>query len=413
MTTATNHKPRTYRIVGPQRRIDERETPNFRAKRGEYGDRVRLFRETSGRGEVLRRTYGNRNEVEGGPYNSFQYVMEEVPRGGVNPNQTPVPDPAAMARKIKEIARYFGADDVGITYLDQAYVYSHRGFSYADGEKPGDPIHLPHKYGICLLFACDYDRILAANSWIADAELFKVLERGMVTTFMLASYIRELGYPAIPHFYTRRLANPIPLAVNAGLGELGRHGMLIHKEYGARVSVDLVTTDLPLTVDEPVDIGVEDTCKLCMKCARSCPSYSISFGDKVVINGVEKWSINWETCHKSKLTARDRWTLCFNCVNSCCYNKRPSTWYHTLAVWLVTKIPIFLRPFYIVPLLWADDLIWGRRPWHHMKWADYDNAPVPVTCKIPGCVAKHRPAEHKRLHEVPKPGLRVTQKGEN
>ena len=84
--------------------------------------------------------------------------------------------------------------------------------------------------------------------------------------------------------------------------------MLIHEEYGSRLHLAVVTTDLPLTVDEPVDMGVEDVCKVCMKCAQTCPTYSIPFGDKVVINGVEKWAINVDTCYKGRLAGRGEWT---------------------------------------------------------------------------------------------------------
>ena len=43
MLVVTKHKPRTYRIIGPQRQIDERETPRPRAERGELGERIRLL----------------------------------------------------------------------------------------------------------------------------------------------------------------------------------------------------------------------------------------------------------------------------------------------------------------------------------------------------------------------------------
>ncbi|MFH1952483.1 MAG: hypothetical protein ABIL06_12795 [Pseudomonadota bacterium] len=82
-------------------------------------------------------------------------------------------------------------------------------------------------------------------------------------------------------------------------------------------------------------------------------------------------------------------------------------WWHTLAVWLLKKTPIPLRPFCIKPLLWIDDLIWGKKPWRHMKWLGYDNAPVPVKCNIPGCDVNHRERQYKRLHDS-KPGLRET-----
>ena len=57
-------------------------------------------------------------------------------------------------------------------------------------------------------------------------------------------------------------------------------------------------TDLPLVADKPIDIGVEDFCKICRKCAMTCPTNSITFEDKVVYNGIEKYKINWLTCYK-------------------------------------------------------------------------------------------------------------------
>ena len=107
-----------------------------------------------------------------------------------------------------------------------------------------------------------------------------------------------------------------------------------------------------------------------------------------------------------------QWNICLICVTSCCYNKR-SAWWHTLAGWMLKKLPIPLRPFYIVPLLWMDDLIWGKRPWRRMQSIGFDNAPAPATCSVNGCLAKHKPAEWKPFHKVPRPGLRTTEKGGN
>jgi len=391
--------PRSYRILGPQRQIDERETPHPRVDRGELGEKLRSWRQTNAGGDPFRRIFG---AGDGDPNNCLQHIMRQVPEGAVNPNRIAVADPKEMARDIKEVARFLGADVVGIARLDQAYVYSHRARGVAAmGEKPGDPIHLTHGYAICMGFASDYYKFLSNNSRISDADYGLGNNRTIPTTFMLAAYIREMGYPARAHHYGRGEVNPIPLAVNAGLGELGRHGMLIHEEHGSRLHLSVVTTDLPLAVDEPVDIGVEEVCKYCMKCARTCPSHSIPFGGREVYNGVEKYRINVDTCYKYRLASRGQWSNCVICVSSCCYNK-PTAWWHTLAVRSIKWTPAALRVLIIKPLLWIDDLFWGKRPWKHMKWLDYDNAPVSVTCNIPGCRANHSNLQHKRLHD-PKP----------
>ena len=400
MLRAKQRSPRTYRIVGPQHQIDEREGPHSRLGRGELGERFRSLHKTRAGEDPFKRVLWAGGG--GDPYNSLNPIMRDVPEGAVNPKRIPVSDPAEMSRKIKEIARFLGADVVGITRLDQTYVYSHRARGNAAmGQKAGDPIDLPHRYAICMGFAFDYQKFLSNNSRISDAEYGLGMIRTIPTTFMLASYIREMGYPARAHHYGRYEVTQIPLAVNAGLGELGRHGLLINEEYGSRLQLSTVTTDLPLSVDNPVDIGVEDVCKYCMKCARTCPSHNISFGGKEVYNGVEKYRINVDSCYKYRLASRGQWTVCVICVSACCYNK-PKAWWHTLACWLLKRTPIPLRPLYIRPLLWIDDLFWGKRPWKHMRWLDYDNAPVPVTCNIPGCQATHRDLLHKRLHD-PKP----------
>jgi len=66
-----------------------------------------------------------------------------------------------------------------------------------------------------------------------------------------------------------------------------------------------------------------------------------------------------------------------------------------------------MRVLIIKPLLWIDDLLWGKRPWRHMKWLGYDNAPVAKTCNIPGCNAKHASLQDKRLLKS-KPEVRAT-----
>ncbi len=401
MLSTKPYNPRTYRIVGPQRQIDERETPHPRVDRGELGERLRSWRKTRFDEDPFRRIFGGGGR-DGSPNNSLQYIMRDVPDGEVNPQPIAVSDSAAMARKIKEVARFLGADVVGITRLDQAYVYSHRARgNAAAGEKAGDPIHLPHRYAICMGFESDYEKFLSNNSRISDAEYGLGNIHTIPTTFMLAAYIREMGYPARAHHYGRGEVNPIPLAVDAGLGELGRHGMLIHEEYGSRLHLSVVTTDLPLAVDEPVDVGVEDVCKYCMKCARTCPSHSIPFGGKEIHNGVERYRINVDSCYKYRMASRGEWSVCVICVSSCCYNKRKA-WWHTLACWILKRLPIPLRPLYIKPLLWIDDLFWGKRPWKHMKWLDYDNAPDAGArlCNIPGCTVKHVNLQHKRLHSA-------------
>ncbi len=385
--------PRTFRIVGEMQRVDERETPHPMMARGDFGERAQRWRHGRS-GDAFVRIFNAGRATD--PWNAMAHLFVQAPEGKVNPVVTPVGDPAKMSQQIKEIARFFGADAVGITHLDQAYVYTHRAHAWrGDGTKDGNPITLNHKYAICMGLAGDNDRYMAAPSHIADAHYSMGNTLSMIPAFMLAGYIREMGYPARWHAYNSMDVNPLPLAIMAGLGELGRHGMLIHEEYGSRMHLMVVTTDLPLAVDEPVDLAVEEFCRYCKKCARTCPSRSITFSDvKDVYNGVEKWRINVDSCYMNRVAVNHN---CLYCTTSCCYNKKPGVWYHTLAMGLLKKTPLRLRPLVVRPLVWMDDLFWGKRPHVGMKWLDYDSDPPDGTCDVPGCVALHRPQHKKRL----------------
>jgi len=90
-----------------------------------------------------------------------------------------------------------------------------------------------------------------------------------ITDIALAEAIRMMGYNAIP--CKNGTALSIPLAIDAGLGQLGRNGLLITPKYGPAVRIGKVLTDMPLVPDRPIDFGVTEFCQSCKKCAEHCP----------------------------------------------------------------------------------------------------------------------------------------------
>lgn len=110
----------------------------------------------------------------------------------------------------------------------------------------------------------------------------------------------------------------VPLAIDAGLGEIGRFGYVISGKVGPRARLFAVTTDMPLEPDWPVDISADEFCRVCKKCALSCPSHSIPAGEKTVHNGVEKWKMDEMSCF-------DYWgrvgTDCSICMEVCPFSR--------------------------------------------------------------------------------------------
>ncbi len=210
--------------------------------------------------------------------------------------------------------------------------------------------------------------------------------KGVMVLKALEGYIKELGYTAI-----RGVVTPQAAGVAGGIGELGRNGLVINKNFGARIHMpDPILTDLPLVADEPVDIGVEDFCKICRKCANTCPTNSIPFGDKVVFNGIEKYKINWLTCYKLRPYVHEHWGSCLTCAAVCPFTK-PNVWWHTMTVALLHGCPYFARPALVRFLKWIDDTFWGVVRNNRVTWLGYDSGVKPGehACTVAGCNAAH------------------------
>jgi reductive dehalogenase len=239
--------------------------------------------------------------------------------------------------------------------------------------------------------AWDYDKLQAHRHFIGDAAYHVSQMKAQMILKALEGYVRELGYTAL-----RGVVTPQAAGLASGVGELGRNGLLINKTFGARIHMpDPILTDLPLVPDEPVDIGVEDFCRICRKCAITCPTNSIPFGDKVVFNGVEKYKINWLTCYKLRPYVDAHWGSCLTCATVCPFTK-PNVWWRSLTVWALSRCPIPLRPLLVRALKTIDDRVWGVTRQARVRWLGYDSGirPGEHACTVAGCTASHEGAAH-------------------
>jgi len=150
--------------------------------------------------------------------------------------------PERAAQKIKGFARHLGAELVGIAPLNQAWVYSRVGRAHYPGKIIGPEINLPHNNAIAVAIHLDRNMQQCAPQLPSNIEVFKTYLRlaGIVNT--LARYIRMLGYSARAHDVENYQVLAVPIAVDAGLGELGRNGVLITEKYGNAVKLAVVTS---------------------------------------------------------------------------------------------------------------------------------------------------------------------------
>ena len=139
----------------------------------------------------------------------------------------PVASPEEMAREIKHAAKTLGADLVGITRNDERWLYTHAYSRENEHEKPQE-ISTDLEHVIVIAQSMDRELLRTAPSALSGTATGATYSRDTIVLLAIAQYITNLGYRAVASMNDSALA--IPLAISAGLGEYGRHGLLITRE---------------------------------------------------------------------------------------------------------------------------------------------------------------------------------------
>jgi ferredoxin len=354
-------KKDSLEISGQLERLDERDIIFSRAKYDagteayqEYyarhpelksiDDTIRRLPELCKPGSVLY------HELESRIPDSNFGVLEDM-RGlaeGFASGDTVDVDPAAMSRRLKWLANYYGAVGAGIARLKEDHVYTHVGRGPG---VYGERVDLDHSFA--LVFTVEMDRLLVrqAPRMPVLLESGRQYLRAAMIAIPIASYIRSLGYSARAHTDGNyRIVVP-PVAVDAGLGEIGRIGLLMTPNLGPRVRLGAVTTDMPLIPDAPVSFGAIDFCQTCRKCAENCPAGAISYGERKNVRGVRKWQVHQEACYAYW---RKIGTDCAMCVSVCPYSKEKNFVHNVVR--LATRQSVAARRLSKL----ADDFFYGR-----------------------------------------------------
>ena len=111
-------------------------------------------------------------------------------------------------------------------------------------------------------------------------------------------------------------------ATSAGLGWIGKNGLLISPRYGPRLSLATVLTDARLRPDVPIERCL---CGECMLCIEHCPSKAITGSEWSRSSPfVELVKLNACRSHKAAKRAMDNKPNCGLCINICPYGRRNS-----------------------------------------------------------------------------------------
>ncbi|MCB1698237.1 MAG: Fe-S protein [Pseudomonadales bacterium] len=287
-------------------------------------------------------------------------------------------NPGQNAMAVKSLVHHLGGDIVGICEIPDYAWYSH--------QVGGEEIIPYHKYAIVVVIDQGFDTMEGAtgDDWISGVQSMRAYMRGEEISVAVARFLRGLGHDARPQTNRDSDVLHIPLILLAGLGELSRIGELVLNPFmGPRFKSVVITTNMPLAVDKPIDFGLQYFCGHCLKCARECPCDAIPFGDKVMFNGYEMWKPDVERCTRYRVT-NPGGSACGRCMKTCPLNKvvdldGPIT--EQIASWLGVHA-MWAKPLLVPIAVKLDDLLGhGRRVPVKKWWQDLEI--VDGVCVVP------------------------------
>ena len=149
-------------------------------------------------------------------------------------------DPQLMSYKIKAFGLHLGAGKVGITRLNQDWVYTYTNTPY------GQPVDLDYEYIICMAFPMDPFMAAGQNNLGENFEIGWEYSYASYISIIIANFIRNLGWRArpLPSFNAPYIVAPV--FIDAGIGEYGRCGYVVSKEFGNMFRPSRVTNQLTL-----------------------------------------------------------------------------------------------------------------------------------------------------------------------
>ncbi len=255
-----------------------------------------------------------------------------------------------LTRYVKGWAGYLGTHSTGITELQDYHLYTVRG----RGADKGKPVVKRHKYAIAFTVEMDYKNVQSAPGSAVIFESSQQYLRSANIALQLTIFLKKLGYDSRAHIDgDYEVICPL-VARDAGLGEIGRMGLLMTPLLGPRVRLAVVTTNAPLVPDEyRHDLNMIEFCRVCKKCANCCPANSIPKDEMQEIDGVSRWKIDSDSCYRYWCASG---TDCGRCMAVCPFSHRNNLFHNTIR-FMIRHSRLFASIAYH-----ADNLFYGRKP---------------------------------------------------
>lgn len=205
---------------------------------------------------------------------------------------------------LKKLAGELGASDIGFAAVDPSYIFDDKLILYPNA--------------VVLVMEMNPDIINTAPSKDAEKEIFRTYYELCVMVNQIKDFLNDRGYHAEAGPSLGGEVNYPLLAQKAGLGAIGKHGLLIAPGLGPSLRLAAVYTDIEnLPIPEQNDhLWINDFCEMCNQCVKKCPGNAI-FAETVTFEDGSKQCIDYKKC----AAPFSRNQGCTVCVKECTFFK--------------------------------------------------------------------------------------------
>jgi epoxyqueuosine reductase len=209
-------------------------------------------------------------------------------------------------KELEAYTKKLGCSDIGYTEVPREYIFSNRKLLF--------------KNAVVLIMDMNKEKIRQAPGLAAGKEVWRTYAELSMVVYKIAEFMRKKGYNAQPDPPIGGSTNFVLLAQKAGLGHIGKHGLLISERNGPSQRVAAIYTDienLPITDFRAKEYSwIPVFCEICNHCVYTCPAKAIYIKPKTLDNGHQQY-IDYKKCAKvfSKTLG------CGVCIKECTFFK--------------------------------------------------------------------------------------------
>ncbi len=208
-------------------------------------------------------------------------------------------------KELEAYARRLGVSAIGYTEVPKEYIFKNSALLFRNA--------------IVLIMDMDENKIKKAPSITTGLEVWRTYAKLTKVTYKISEFMRKKGYNAQPDPSIGGSTHFPLLAQKAGLGYIGKHGLLISERNGPAQRIAAIYTDLELPYTDSKArkySWIPEFCKICNHCVYTCPANAIYLKPKTLPDGRKQY-IDYMKC----IEVFSKTLGCGICIKECTFFK--------------------------------------------------------------------------------------------